>query len=527
MDGRWRNSRRVPGWLVPGGLASLLALLAWLQWRWLDELAATRREEQGRFVRASVERVARDLDDAVAEVARAGDAAELSAPLAELVVDRLPLRRGADGTLELADGAAAGAAEGARIATALAARAWPDPPRVPVEPPVPLPELPAVVTPARDALIRLDADRLFGTFLAERLRSHCGSELAADLRAGVLAGDRLVRSSEPDLVAADLEPADAEAALFALVRLDGMFLGGDGPPSEVRWVEETLAGDPSTVPRWRLVVRHRAGSIDAAIAASRRANLALAGGLLALLAAGGIWTVRAQARARRLAEQEVAFLAGVSHELRTPLAVLRTAASNLRRGVVADPGRVAEYGALLEREAKRLGALVDGVLRLTRGGEVSDAAPEELEARALVEEASAGLEAWRDERRFRLAVEIEPPDARLVGDRAGLVSALSNLLDNAVKHGPDGGTVRVSVAVADGVATIAVADDGPGIPPAERGRAFEAFWRGAAARERGTPGSGLGLSVVRRVVDRHGGRATAEDGAVVLRLPVNGAGGGA
>jgi two-component system sensor histidine kinase MprB len=103
------------------------------------------------------------------------------------------------------------------------------------------------------------------------------------------------------------------------------------------------------------------------------------------------------------------------------------------------------------------------------------------------------------------------------GEADALRRALDNLLDNAEVHGPRGGEVTVSLTVSDGVAALAVADEGPGLDPADLEHAFERFWRAPDAADR--PGSGLGLAIVRATAQRHGGHVTVDGSTVTIELP--------
>ena len=132
--------------------------------------------------------------------------------------------------------------------------------------------------------------------------------------------------------------------------------------------EEPLAGRATRRPaedfgRWRLLVQHQSGSLEAAVARARRQNLAISFGVLLLLTVSIALLAATSRRAHRLARQQMEFVAGVSHELRTPVAVIRSAAENLSHGVVDSGDRVKRYGQLLETEARRLGEMVERVLQ--------------------------------------------------------------------------------------------------------------------------------------------------------------------
>jgi two-component system, OmpR family, sensor kinase len=199
----------------------------------------------------------------------------------------------------------------------------------------------------------------------------------------------------------------------------------------------------------------------------------------------------------RSREAERRFLADASHELRTPLTALRGNVAYL-----AQHGSTPELVSELEADAERLARLADDLLTLSR--EEADASPDE------------------DVRLDELAHAVAAPDidvdaAAVVvrGDRAALERALSNLVENARQHGPLGGRITVTVAERDSRGLLSVEDAGAGVSASDRDRAFERFWR---ARPDGR-GSGLGLSIVRAIAERHGGSASVEGSRFTIDLP--------
>ena len=120
--------------------------------------------------------------------------------------------------------------------------------------------------------------------------------------------------------------------------------------------------EESSEPKWDLLVKHQAGSLEAAVTATRNRNLAISLGVFTLLAGAIAMIMVSTRRAQRLAAQQMEFVAGVSHELRTPLAVIRTAAENLADDVVHDAEKTRQYGALINREGRRLSNMVERVL---------------------------------------------------------------------------------------------------------------------------------------------------------------------
>jgi two-component system, OmpR family, sensor kinase len=198
----------------------------------------------------------------------------------------------------------------------------------------------------------------------------------------------------------------------------------------------------------------------------------------------------------RARENERRFLADASHELRTPLTALRGNVEHLARH-----GATSDLIADLEADADRLARLADDLLAVSR--EETAPAPE---AEVRLDEVA---------RRFAADdVEVRTEPAVVRGEPAALERAVSNLVDNARRHGPAGRLVTVTVDVAGDRARLSVADQGAG--PVDPEHAFERFWRGNS----GAPGSGLGLAIVRATAERHGGRATVQGSRFTIDLPV-------
>ena len=199
-------------------------------------------------------------------------------------------------------------------------------------------------------------------------------------------------------------------------------------------------------------------------------------------------------------------IANVSHELRTPVAALQAILENLADGVT-EPEPATLRTALAQTE--RLGRLVRELLDLSR----IDAGTEPLDRSdvpvADVLEAAVA-EAAMSGRDVQFAVDVTPPGAQAWADGARLHQVLANLLDNASRHSPPGGTVRVSASTGPAGLHLEVADDGPGIAAADRERVFDRFYRGGTSASGGgtdsTGSTGLGLAIARWAVSLHGGR---------------------
>lgn len=226
---------------------------------------------------------------------------------------------------------------------------------------------------------------------------------------------------------------------------------------------------------------------------------------------------------RRLAEVRRDFVANVSHELKTPIGALSLLAETVA-DAADDPVTVRRFSEQMRTEATRLSVLVQDIIDLSRlQAPDTDTELVDLAVDAVVAEAVDRVRVGAASRGSRVVVGGED-GLRVFGDHALLVTALRNLLDNALRYSPDGSTVNVGVRSRDGVVEIAVVDSGVGIAPADRERVFERFYRVDPARSRETGGTGLGLSIVKHVAARHGGdvglwSAPGRGSTFTLRIP--------
>jgi len=203
-----------------------------------------------------------------------------------------------------------------------------------------------------------------------------------------------------------------------------------------------------------------------------------------------------------------ALLSDVAHELRTPLATIEGYVEGLRDGIVAPEQST---WSLLASETARLQRLVEDLQLVSRAEERQlDLRTQEVEPGALVADAAARMAPSYEAKGVRLVPEVEPglPTVAVDPDRLGEV--LANLLDNALRHTPAGGTVSLRAALRRGDLELAVSDTGEGIAPEHLGRVFERFYRADQARSRATGGSGIGLAIAKAIVEAHGGSLRAE-----------------
>jgi two-component system OmpR family sensor kinase len=209
----------------------------------------------------------------------------------------------------------------------------------------------------------------------------------------------------------------------------------------------------------------------------------------------------------RSGASERRFLADASHELRTPVTTLLGNVEYAARHGVDE-----ELLSDLQRDAVRLARLVDDLLVLEREG-AGTPSPAPVQLDRIVREVADEMNGATSRIEIR---ELEP--ALVSGEEDALRRVVGNLIDNALVHGPAGGGVGVDLRQAGAHVRLTVRDEGPGPDPAQRERLFERFWRGADTS--GRPGSGLGLSIVAAIVQRHGGRVTVEGSAFTVELPV-------
>jgi signal transduction histidine kinase len=346
---------------------------------------------------------------------------------------------------------------------------------------------------------------------------------------GWLVLSRIVRSEGAEhrqgvvLRIAELERGIETAVLEGSPLRPYVALAWDGGPEEARVYR---AAHRFAEPFSGLAV---AASLDAV--PELAGNEALTIQLLALALAvavlgGGLGLGRAVVTELEFSRRRSDFVAAVSHELKTPLTTIRMYAEMLRDGMVPTPERQREYHRTITAESDRLGRLIDNVLelaRLERGG----AAPALVvgEVAAIVREAMEIVRPLADKAGFRLELEAAPglPPARV--DRDALVQVVVNLVDNAVKFAAEGErAIRLELGVApDGRVQLVVRDHGPGVPSGQQAKVFEPFYRGERELTRKTKGTGIGLALVRGLVERMGGEVAARnhpDGGfeVTLRL---------
>jgi signal transduction histidine kinase len=283
---------------------------------------------------------------------------------------------------------------------------------------------------------------------------------------------------------------------------------------------------------WRIIARHRKGSLEAAVSSIFYRDLALDFAVLTVLAITIGLIIVVSARARRLAQLQVDFVAGVSHELRTPLTGIVSAAQNIADGVVENKDQMARYGNAILNQARQLSELIEQILtfsasdtgrqryhlQLSDVAQVIDASLQNTAALAH----SAGVTVER-------VIEQDLPRVNI--DCKAFSQCLQNLIANAIKYSGEKRWARVRAFVANGPdgkrqVSIAVEDRGIGIEPADLKQIFEPFYRSATVTAAQIHGSGLGLPLAKAIAEAMGGSLTVEStpgqgSSFTVHLPVH------
>lgn len=260
---------------------------------------------------------------------------------------------------------------------------------------------------------------------------------------------------------------------------------------------------------WQLGVQHISGSLDGYILTTLRRNLAIGFGILFLLASAVAAIIISSMRVRAFAQRQVDFVSSVSHEFRTPLAVIYSAGENLADGVAKEDGQVSRYGDLIKGEGRKLSGMVEQILDFAGANsgrkkythvatDVGDVVSDAIDAcRSLIDEKSIAVET---------NISALPS---INADKNALTQAVQNLLINSVKYSNGGTKMRVNAENGGGNIKISVEDEGIGISKSDLRQVFEPFYRSREVVDAQIHGNGLGLALVKQIVEAHGGKVTA------------------
>jgi len=331
-----------------------------------------------------------------------------------------------------------------------------------------------------------------------------------------------------DVLAPGLGGLEGKSVLAVLDRADRTVYASR-PLDGAQRVLTVPFGD--ALPAWRVALYQPEGLSPRDVVRRQTAMFTGAFALLLVVIALGLGaTYRMVRRESEMARLKSDFVANVSHDLKTPLSLIRMFAETLELDRLPGEAARREYYGVITRESERLTRLINNVLdfsRIESGRQRYDLRPTAVEP--LVHEA---VEAFRHplaQGGFKVEVDVAPDLPEVSLDAEAMGQALANLIDNAIKYSGEGRRLAVAARRGEGGAEvwIEVADDGIGIPAAERERIFDKFYRVGRSETQGRRGSGLGLALVKHVVEAHGGRVTVDSrpGAgsrFAIRLPVAG-----
>jgi two-component system phosphate regulon sensor histidine kinase PhoR len=240
-------------------------------------------------------------------------------------------------------------------------------------------------------------------------------------------------------------------------------------------------------------------------------NLSLGAAMTLFLIGGIALTLRTAARAMKLSQMKSDFVSNVSHELRTPLASIRVFGEFLKLGRVKDTAKMREYGEYIETESRRLTQLINNILDFSRieSGQKSYHFYS-TDICELVADTLKVFEVRLKQDEFTIHFEATANLPRVAVDADAMTQALVNLLDNAVKYSGAARDITLRLDQRDEWVTIAVSDNGVGIPEEDQEKVFERFHRVSTGLVHDVKGSGLGLAIVKHIIEAHSGKVAVE-----------------
>lgn len=276
---------------------------------------------------------------------------------------------------------------------------------------------------------------------------------------------------------------------------------------------------------WILNVQHTAGSLEQFITNTRRKNLAISFGILSLLGVSVVLIFLSAQRAKVFAQRQIDFVSSVSHEFRTPLAVIYSAGENLADGVAKEERQVSRYGNLIKGEGKKLSKMVEQILEFAganSGRQKYDFRDTDVDE--IVENALAECEPLLAEKGFEIETEIAENLPKINADKNALTQAVQNLVANSMKYSNGEKFIKISAKRGGDKIKIIVEDKGIGIEKSDMKHIFEPFYRSKRVVDEQISGNGLGLSLVKDIVEKHGGKVEAESeigkgSTFILHLP--------
>ena len=386
-------------------------------------------------------------------------------------------------------------------------------------------------------IVTLDLPYIQQEVLPALVKKHFVSGDALNYDVAVIAHEQkqniIWQSPHSDFAANGISNIDISEPLFGLRRdefrnlMRNRFEGRNPPPRRISGMFPFPNRDENKA--WELLMRHRSGSLETAVTKIRHRNLMISFSIMAMLLGSVGLMMMAVRRAKKLSQQQMDFVAGVSHELRTPLAVIDSAGYNLTKGVIKEPAQIERYGQLIRKESQRLKEMVEQMLEFA--GVQSGKQQYALQP-TNVNEILAGVltssQPLFTEGNFHLEKDIAAHLPSVLADAPALARALHNLLNNAMKYGGASRWIGIQAqAVTNGngkKVQVTISDRGPGISAADSAHIFEPFYRGSEVRAAQIHGNGLGLSLVKNIIEAHHGQISVESkkgagSAFIISLP--------
>jgi two-component system phosphate regulon sensor histidine kinase PhoR len=317
--------------------------------------------------------------------------------------------------------------------------------------------------------------------------------------------------SDSSFVHEVLEPRIREAAgeefVLAVTRAGAsapLFVAGTWGGEEIRQQKQLWL-----FPNLSLGIRLAGQSLDEVVGSRFQRNLLLILLVDLLVIAAAVFVYRAFRRESELTRMKSDIVATVSHELRTPLSLIRMYAETLEMERLKDPGKQKEYLVTIVHETERLSHLINNILNFARidaGRKVYHFG--DVQLNDVVTSVVNTYESHLKEQGFQVVVDLDTGLPPITADAEAVKEGVVNLLDNAAKYSSDRKYVRITTGSDGGRAFVDVEDRGVGIAPRNRERIFEMFYRVSEGDVRTTKGSGLGLALVRHIMDAHHGTVT-------------------
>jgi len=276
------------------------------------------------------------------------------------------------------------------------------------------------------------------------------------------------------------------------------------------------------VDRWNLLAKHISGSLESIVSRARFTNLLISYVILFILGAGIVLALVYAKRVQTIGQQQMEFVAGVTHELRTPLAVIHSAGENIADGVLKDEDQYKKYGILIRDEGKRLSKMVEQILGYA--GIQSKKQANQFEPVDLIDLINKTIENYNNNTSIEISTGCSY--AVVMGDKNALSTAIINILDNSIKYCETKSQIVIQINQSQNNKSciIEISDNGIGIDAEDISNIFKPFYRGKNSAEKTIPGSGLGLSLVKGIIENHGGEISVDSetgkGTVVkIELP--------